>query len=106
MAQLPAIRPSCEVIGPLRPEAAEALNLSPRCRVGVGTGDDHAAALGAGALSPGIMVGVTGTAEPVAAPTWEPVLDAGRLLETHAHAAPDMLLVENPGFVSGGSTSW
>jgi xylulokinase len=49
---------------------------------------------------------VTGTAEPVAAPTWEPVLDAGRLLETHAHAAPDMLLVENPGFVSGGSTSW
>jgi sugar (pentulose or hexulose) kinase len=37
MAQLPAIRPSCEVIGPLRPEAAEALNPSPRCRVGVGT---------------------------------------------------------------------
>ncbi|MGZ4202913.1 MAG: xylulokinase, partial [Thermoleophilaceae bacterium] len=36
----------------------------------------------------------------------EPVLDELRLVETHAHAADDLLLVENPGFVSGGSTLW
>jgi xylulokinase len=106
IARLPAIRPSFDVIGPLRPGAAERLGLSTRCRVAVGTGDEHAAALGAGALAPGIVVDVTGTAEPVAVPTWERILDDQRLLETHAHAAPEMFLVENPGFVSGGSTKW
>ena len=28
------------------------------------------------------------------------------MIETHAHAVEGMLLVENPGFVSGGSTQW
>jgi len=103
---LPPIASAGEVIGPLRPRAAAALGLSTSCRVVVGTGDDHGAALGAGALAPGIVVDVTGTAEPVAVPSEEPVLDELRLVETHAHAADDLLLVENPGFVSGGSTLW
>ena len=34
------------------------------------------------------------------------MLDDERLVETHAHAVDGMLLVENPGFVSGGSTQW
>ena len=72
----------------------------------VGTGDDHAGALGAGALAPGVIVDVTGTAEPVAVPSREAVLDDERMIETHAHAVEEMLLVENPGFVSGGSTRW
>jgi xylulokinase len=105
-ARLPAIRPAHDVIGPLRAEVAEALGLSPRCEVVVGTGDEHAAAVGAGALGPGVIVDVTGTAEPVAVPSAEVVLDEQRLVETHAHAVDGMLLVENPGFVSGGSTQW
>ncbi|HUA72209.1 MAG TPA: FGGY family carbohydrate kinase [Solirubrobacteraceae bacterium] len=105
-AKLPAIRPAHDVIGPLRPEVADQLGLSARCRVAVGTGDDHGAALGAGAVAPGIVVDVTGTAEPVAVPSRELVLDELRLVETHAHAVDGMLLIENPGFVSGGSTSW
>jgi xylulokinase len=104
--KLPPIRRADDVIGPLRPEAAEALGLSTRCQVAVGTGDEHGAALGAGAVSPGVMVDVTGTAEPVAVPSTELVLDDERLVETHAHAVADMLLIENPGFVSGGSTNW
>jgi xylulokinase len=104
--RLPPIRPAGDVIGPLRAEAADELGLSPQCRVIVGTGDDHAAAVGAGALAPGLVVDVTGTAEPVAVPSTEAVLDDERLVETHAHAVDDMLLVENPGFVSGGSTQW
>jgi xylulokinase len=52
------------------------------------------------------VVDVTGTAEPVAVPSNDFVLDDLRLVETHAHAVADMLLIENPGFVSGGSTSW
>ena len=106
MARLPAIRPSCEVIGPLTPGAAEALDLPRSCCVAVGTGDEHAAALGAGALTPGIVVDVTGTAEPVAVSSHDAVIDEKRLVETHAHAVPDTLLIENPGFVSGGSTNW
>jgi xylulokinase len=105
-ARLPDILPAAEVIGRLRPGAAEELGLSPRCRVLVGTGDDHAGAVGAGALAPGVVVDVTGTAEPVAVPSHEAVLDEERLVETHAHAVDGMLLVENPGFVSGGSTRW
>lgn len=105
-ARLPSIRSAREVIGSLRSDVAERLGLSTRCRVAVGTGDDHGAALGAGAVAPGIMVDVTGTAEPVAVPSRELVLDELRLVETHAHAVDGMLLVENPGFVSGGSTSW
>ncbi len=105
-ARLPEIRPAGDVIGTLRRELAEELGLSPRCEVIVGTGDDHAGAVGAGALVPGVVVDVTGTAEPVAVPSCEAVLDDERLLETHAHAVENMLLVENPGFVSGGSTRW
>ncbi|MBV9683397.1 MAG: hypothetical protein JO046_16535, partial [Solirubrobacterales bacterium] len=104
--RLPPVLPATEVIGPLTAQAAEALGLSTRCHVAVGTGDEHGAALGAGAVSPGVMVDVTGTAEPVAVPSSDFVLDELRLVETHAHAVADMLLIENPGFVSGGSTSW
>jgi xylulokinase len=105
-ALLPPIRPSNEVAGPLTSAAAELLGLEPGCQVIVGTGDEHAATLGAGAVGPGVIVDVTGTAEPVCAPADEVVLDPQRLVETHAHAAPGRLLVENPGFVSGGSTMW
>ena len=78
----------------------------PRCQVVVGTGDEHAATLGAGAAGPGLVVDVTGTAEPVCAVADEVVLDPERMVETHAHSVPGRLLVENPGFVSGGSTLW
>lgn len=105
-AKLPPILPATQIIGSLRPEVAAGLGLSTRCLVAVGTGDEHGAALGAGAVSPDVIVDVTGTAEPVAVPSSELVLDDQRLVETHAHAVPDMLLIENPGFVSGGSTSW
>ncbi len=105
-AKLPPIREATDVAGTLRPEAAEVLGLSAGCQVVVGTGDEHAAVVGAGALEPGTVVDVTGTAEPVAVGSATVVIDERRLVETHAHAVPGMLLVENPGFVSGGSTRW
>ena len=62
--------PARDVIGPLRAaRRARRLASRPRCHVAVGTGDDHGAALGAGAVAPGIVVDVTGTAEPVAVPS-------------------------------------
>jgi xylulokinase len=105
-ALLPPIRPSTDVAGHLTGPAAEALGLTRDCAVVVGTGDDHGAALGAGLLRPGLVADVTGTAEPVGAVAAEPCFDPERLVETHAHAVPGTLFVENPGFVSGGSTLW
>jgi xylulokinase len=106
MAMLPPVRDSTDVAGSLTAAAAAELGLSAECQVIVGTGDEHGAALAAGLLRPGLVADVTGTAEPVAAVADELTLDDELLVETHAHAVPGALLVENPGFVSGGSTLW
>lgn len=103
---LAPIRPASEIAGTLTAEAAAALGLDLRCAVVVGTGDEHGACVGAGAIAPGLVADVTGTAEPVAVTAPGPVFDAERVVETHAHAITGLLLVENPGFVSGGCTLW
>jgi xylulokinase len=103
---LAPIAASHDVAGPLLPEAAAELGLTASCLAVVGTGDDHGAALGAGVVAPGLIVDVTGTAEPVGTVSLQLVLDSERLLETHAHALDGAIFVENPGFVSGGSILW
>lgn len=103
---LPAVAPATQVAGRLTAHAAEALGLPRDCRVIVGTGDEHAASLSAGVVAPGVIADVTGTAEPVTAAAGEPVFDDTRLVETHGHAVEGAYLIENPGFVSGGSTLW
>ena len=104
--RLGEIRAAADVVGPLRPAAAEALGLTTSTRVIVGTGDEHGATLGAGGIVPGIVVDITGTAEPVCVAATTPVVDETGLVETHGHADPRVWLVENPGFVSGGSVTW
>jgi xylulokinase len=103
---LPAVRAAREVAGTLRPAMADELGLTVSCRVVVGTGDEHAASLAAGAITEDVVCDITGTAEPVAAGTTRFVLDPTGLVETHAHADERAWLVENPGFVSGGSLRW
>ncbi|MFF0268483.1 FGGY-family carbohydrate kinase [Kribbella sp. NPDC004536] len=105
-ALLPQVLASTDVVGTVQPEMAKRLGLSADCKVIVGTGDEHAASLAAGAVLPGVVADVTGTAEPVTVATLTPVFDAERLVETHRHAVPGRCLIENPGFVSGGSTLW
>jgi xylulokinase len=95
-----------EVVGTLSSQGAQITGLSTACVVLVGTGDEHAASIGAGAISNGIITDVTGTAEPVTVATENFVLDYEGLVETHAHALEGFYLIENPGFVSGGSTLW
>ncbi|MFG1929666.1 FGGY-family carbohydrate kinase [Mycobacterium sp. NPDC048908] len=100
------VRRSTDVVGTLRPDVAAQLGLAPDCAVVVGTGDEHAASVGAGAIEAGVVVDVTGTAEPVTTASEAPVRDPVGLVETHGHAVPGAWLIENPGFVSGGSTLW
>jgi xylulokinase len=105
-ALLAPLVPAHRAVGTLRASVAAQLGLSTRCVAIAGTGDDHAASLAAGVVAPGTIADVTGTAEPVAAACAEPVFDELHLVETHAHAVDGQFLIENPGFVSGGSTMW
>jgi xylulokinase len=106
MARLAPLRPATDILGTLRPALAEQLGLRPQTLVTVGTGDEHAACLGAGVVTPGLVCDIAGTAEPVCAASPEPVFDSSGLVETHCHAHPDLWLLENPGFVSGANYRW
>jgi xylulokinase len=103
---LGAIAPAHAPVGTLRAGVAAALGLRPDVLVVTGTGDEFGACIGAAIVEPGIVGDITGTAEPVAAAATAPLLDPTGLVETHPHAAPDRWLLENPGFVSGGSRRW
>lgn len=104
--QLAPVCPSTQVLGTLRPAIAERLGLSPNTQVMVGCGDEHAACLGAGVVKAGLVGDIAGTAEPVCAASASLAFDQTRLVETHCHADPDLWLIENPGFVSGGNYRW
>lgn len=105
-SSLALIQPATTVLGHLRKEMAKQLGLSPKTLVVLGSGDEHAACLGAGVARTGIACDIAGTAEPVCAASKIPAFDPTGLLETHCHADPDLWLLENPGFVSGANYRW
>ncbi len=94
------------VLGTLRPNIAAELGLPTKTRVMIGSGDEHAACVGAGVLVPGIVGDIAGTAEPVCAASDTLAFDETRLVESHCHADEQQWLLENPGFVSGGNLRW
>ncbi len=105
-ALLPPVLPATAPLGKLRPSLAATLGLSPDTLVVVGSGDEHAACLGAGVVAAGLIGDIAGTSEPVCAATAGPAFDPDHLIETHCHADPDLWLLENPGFVSGANYRW
>ena len=105
-ARLAPVRPAHEVLGPIRPWLREATGLDPSTLVVLGAGDEMAATLGAGVVSPGVVCDVMGTAEPVCAVVAAPAFDASGVVELHPHADPDTWLLENPGWLSGGAYRW
>jgi xylulokinase len=63
--KLPPVHPSDRSIGTVAPRLAERFGLSPRCRVGAGSGDNMYGAIGTGNFEPGILtvsLGTSGTA--------------------------------------------
>src|SRR5688572_12174142 len=105
-SRLVPIHAATATLGTLRPGLAEKLGLRASTLVMVGCGDEHAACLGAGVTQPGIVGDIAGTAEPVCVASTDVAFDPTRLVETHCHADPDLWLLENPGFVSGGNYRW
>ncbi|HRF48262.1 MAG TPA: xylulokinase [Anaerolineales bacterium] len=103
---LPPVRPATEPLGRILPRIAASLGLATATQVVVGSGDEHAACLGAGVIGPGLVADIVGTAEPVCAVSAFPAIDATGLIETHCHAHPELWLLENPGFVSGVNYRW
>jgi xylulokinase len=106
MRSLPPIYPATHVLGTLRRKIAEQLGLRPSTKVILGSGDEHAACMGAGVTRPGLVCDIAGTAEPVCASSQTALFDDSRLVETHCHADPNLWLLENPGFVSGANYRW
>jgi xylulokinase len=106
IAKLPRIYPATHVIGNLLGTYASKLGINHSIPVILGSGDEHAACLGAGVVAPGLVCDIAGTGEPVCAAIEFPIFDPAGLLETHSHADPDLWLLENPGFVSGGMFRW
>jgi len=106
MDLLAPVYPATQVLGPLRSNVAELLGLSTSTQVILGSGDEHAACLGAGVTKPGLVCDIAGTAEPVCASSESALFDESGLVETHCHADPDLWLLENPGFVSGANYRW
>ncbi len=104
--KLAPIFPATHIIGRLLEKFANKLGVVPLIPVILGSGDEHAACLGAGVVGPGLVCDIAGTGEPVCAAIEVPIFDPTGLLETHSHADPDLWLLENPGFVSGGMFRW
>jgi xylulokinase len=105
-ARLPEVRSPHAVLGPVAPWLREATGLPRDTVVVLGAGDEMAATLGAGVVSPGTVCDVMGTAEPVCAVVAEPAHDPSGLVELHPSADPDTWLLENPGWLSGGAYRW
>ncbi|MGN6109757.1 MAG: xylulokinase [Kofleriaceae bacterium] len=106
--ELPAVRPTCAIAGELTAEGARLSGLPAGTPVAVGTGDDFANPLGAGAVAPGRAICAVGTAEVVGAIAGAPVLDRvgpEPMVETHLYPT-GAWFVENPGWLSGGAVRW
>jgi xylulokinase len=105
-SMLPEVTAATEPVAAITAAFAASTGLSPHTVVAVGCGDEMAATLGAGVFASGEVCDVVGTAEPVCAASAEPRDDPTMLVECHPHADPDVWLLENPGFVSGGNLRW
>ncbi len=105
-AMLPSLGAGTDAVGTITAAFADASGLDASTVVAIGCGDEMAATLGAGVYAPGDVCDVVGTAEPVCAASAEPRSDPTMLVECHPHADPDVWLLENPGFVSGGNLRW
>jgi xylulokinase len=103
--ELPAAAEAQSIAGELTEPGGRLTGLPAGITVAVGTGDDFASTLGAGLVGSGRFINVLGTAEVVGALHPDPVIDRGRLVETHAFIGGHYF-IENPGWLSGGALAW
>lgn len=122
LALLPELAAAYQMAAPLTARGAHLTGLQAGLPVCVGTGDDFAAALGAGLVHPGRVSCSLGTAQVVGALSSRCVLDRGGgargdaspaeyelaaepVVETHLYPTGHFY-VENPGWTCGAAVSW
>ncbi|MCU0869848.1 MAG: FGGY family carbohydrate kinase, partial [Burkholderiales bacterium] len=103
--QLPRIAQADTVAGRLDARGAMLTGLPAGVPVAVGTGDDFAGPLGAGATAPGTFACSLGTAEASGARHGAATRDPDALVETHRWLDRDHWL-SHPGWLSGGAVTW
>jgi xylulokinase len=103
---LPELAPSTQPVGRSTPHSPmpPGCPWTPSWSWGAGTRWRRRSA--PGVHTEGEVCDVAGTAEPVCAACAQPSEDPTMLVECHPHADPGGWLLENPGFVSGGSLRW
>lgn len=105
-AQLPQLQPAASVAGHLSIAAARETGLLDGTPLIVGGGDQQCAALGIGAVDPGVAGVCLGTAAVISYPIDRPAFDeAGRFFCT-AHAAPGRWVMEGIHNAFGSSSHW
>jgi xylulokinase len=103
--ELPELAGEADLAGRLTPRGAELTGLPVGLPVAVGTGDDFSNPLGCGICRPGVVGVSLGTAETVGALSVSSLVDAQRLVETHAYPG-GLYHLGNPGWLSGGAVRW
>jgi xylulokinase len=102
----PEILPSAEVIGPLAPEAAQALGLTTQVKVVAGGVDNSCMALGARNIEAGRIYNSQGSSSWIAVTTREPVLDEHFRPFVFTAVMPGLFNSAIPVFSSGTSFRW
>lgn len=103
---LPRVFESCEAIGTLTEEAADATGLPAGTVVAAGGADNACGALGMGVTSPGDVAVSIGTSGTVLAPTREPISDPGMRLHSFCHAIGGTWYLMGVMLSAGMSLRW
>ena len=103
---LPPVCASHAFAGRIRAEAAEVTGLALGTPVVTGSGDDAAAAVGCGAVEPGIVASSVGTSGVLLATNERVVLDPRMRLDMFCHAPPDKWQIIGATKAAGASFRW
>jgi xylulokinase len=102
----PKLVPSTEILGPLMPQAAEELGLSPSLLVAAGGVDNSCMALGASCFLPGRSYASLGSSSWVAVSDSKPLLDIRTKPYVFTHVVPGMFASALAIFSSGTTFRW
>ncbi|MPZ68075.1 MAG: xylulokinase [Actinobacteria bacterium] len=105
-AWLPKVHEGPDVTGVVTPEAAEATGLLAGTPVVAGGGDQAAAAVGTGAVSPGILSVSLGTSGVVFATTEGALIEPDGRLHAFCHAVPERWHAMGVMLSAAGSLRW
>ena len=105
-AWLPTTYEGPSITGSISAEAADATGLRAGTPVVAGGGDQAAAAVGVGAVEPGVVSLSLGTSGVVFTATDEPLIDPEGRLHSFCHAVPDRWHVMGVMLSAAGSLQW